>query len=221
MVHKDFEKQAFVSLVDPSKVVVQYLGDENVAEEFPHGNYKKNMKPFFRTRPSLFNKLICEAASNTETVQIFKQHTRHNSNEHTTTTTNNNDDDEGNNSNQINETFDDSQNKQKKKSLNNSNLANTLNETKVNADISSRPRNIEQIRNIKRRLARRLVASTDEISELYHFASETPNYIVRFTLIPNVVVVAFSNESMHEFNLLLDYPDLLSQQAAIITFDSS
>ncbi|CAF4003871.1 unnamed protein product [Rotaria magnacalcarata] len=182
---------------------------------------KKNMKPFFRTRPSLFNKLICEAASNTETVQIFKQHTRHNSNEHTTTTNNNNDDDEGNNSNQINETFDDSQNKQKKKSLNNSNLANTLNETKVNADISSRPRNIEQIRNIKRRLARRLVASTDEISELYHFASETPNYIVRFTLIPNVVVVAFSNESMHEFNLLLDYPDLLSQQAAIITFDSS
>ncbi|CAF3846303.1 unnamed protein product [Rotaria magnacalcarata] len=128
---------------------------------------------------------------------------------------------ERNNSNQINETFDDSQNKQKKKSLNNSNLANTLNETKVNADISSRPRNIEQIRNIKRRLARRLVASTDEISELYHFASETPNYIVRFTLIPNVVVVAFSNESMHEFNLLLDYPDLLSQQAAIITFDSS
>ena len=50
---KDFEKQAFVSLVDPSKVVVQYLGDENVAEEFPHGNSKKNTKPFFRTRPSL------------------------------------------------------------------------------------------------------------------------------------------------------------------------
>ncbi|CAF1428339.1 unnamed protein product [Rotaria magnacalcarata] len=37
--HENFEKQAFVSLVDPSKVVVQYLGDENVAEEFPHGNY--------------------------------------------------------------------------------------------------------------------------------------------------------------------------------------
>ncbi|CAF3433171.1 unnamed protein product [Rotaria socialis] len=196
---KDFEKQTFVSLVDPSKVVVQYLGNENVAEEFPHGNCKKNTKPFFHTRPSLLNKLICEVASNAETVQIFKQYTRHNSTEHTTTNNNNNDDDndddddddeddEGNNSNQINETFDDSQNKQKKTSLKNSNLSNTLSETKVNADILSRSRNIEQIRNIKRRLARRLVASTDEISELYRFAN---------------------------------HPDLLSQQDALITFDAS
>ncbi len=76
---------------------------------------------------------------------------------------------------------------------------------------------------MKRRLARRLVASADEISELYRFARETPNYIVRFTLIPNIVAVAFSNESMHEFNLLLDHPDLLSeqQQHVLITFDSS
>ena len=79
---KDFEKQAFVSLVDPSKVVVQYLGDENVAEEFPHGNSKKNTKPFFRTRPSLLNKLISEAATNAETAQIFKQYTTNNSTEH-------------------------------------------------------------------------------------------------------------------------------------------
>ncbi|CAF4476401.1 unnamed protein product, partial [Rotaria magnacalcarata] len=51
---KDFEKQAFVSLVDPSKVVVQYLGDENVAEEFPHGNYKKKYEIIFSYTPITF-----------------------------------------------------------------------------------------------------------------------------------------------------------------------
>ncbi|CAF1336470.1 unnamed protein product [Rotaria sp. Silwood1] len=214
--NKDFEKQAFVSLVDPSKVVVQYLGDENIAEEFPHGNSKKNTKPFFRTRPSLLNKLISEAATNTETTKIFTQYTRKNSYEQ------DNNDDTENHSTEIHETFDDDDDDdEKKKLLKTIKSSNIQNETEIGPEILSRPRNIEQIRNIKRRLARRLVASADEISDLYHFACETPNYIVRFTLIPNVVAVAFSNQSMHEFNLLLDHSDLLSQQHVLITFDSS
>ncbi|CAF0876445.1 unnamed protein product [Rotaria sordida] len=213
--NKDFEKQAFVSLIDPSKVVVQYLGDENIAEEFPHGNSKKNTKPFFRTRPSLLNKLVSDAATNVETIQIFKQYTTKNSHEQN----NDDDDDDENNSTEIDdEIFDDNQ---KKKSLKSINSFNIKNETKIGPEILSRPRNIEQIRNIKRRLARRLVASADEISNLYHFACEIPNYIVRFTLIPNIVAIAFSNESIHEFNLLLDHSDLLSQQYVPITFDSS
>ncbi|CAF2759236.1 unnamed protein product [Rotaria sp. Silwood2] len=220
--NKDFEKQAFVSLVDPSKVVIQYLGDENVAEEFPHGNSKKNTKPFFRTRPSLLNQLISEAATNNQAVKIFKQYTRKNSHEQDNNNNNNDDDDnEGNNSTEIDETFDDSQNNQKKKSLKILNSSSIKNENEIGSEILFRPRNIEQIRNIKRRLARHLVASADEISDLYHFACQTPNYIVRFTLIPNVVAVAFSNQSMHEFNLLLDHSDLLSQQHVLITFDSS
>ncbi|CAF0847553.1 unnamed protein product [Rotaria sordida] len=213
---KDFEKQAFVSLVDPSKVVVQYLGDENVAEEFPHGNSKKNTKPFFRTRPSLLNKLISEAASNAETAQIFKQYTTNNSHDDD----DHDDDDDGeestvNNSMEAEETVDD--NDDKKPSI----IKTEPKKPKIGPEILSQPRNIEQIRNVKRRLARRLVASADEISELYRFARETPNYIVRFTLIPNIVAIAFSNESMHEFNLLLDHPDLLSQQRVLITFDSA
>ena len=208
---KDFEKQAFVSLVDPSKVVVQYLGDENVAEEFPHGNSKKNTKPFFRTRPSLLNKLISEAATNTETAQIFKQYSAGNPDDDDV----DDDDDEGNNSVEREETLDESASHEKKKSI----CVKT--ESKIGPEIVSQPRNIEQIRNVKRRLARRLVASADEISELYRFARETPNYIVRFTLIPNIIAVAFSQEAMHEFNLLLDHPELLSQQHVLMTFDSS
>jgi hypothetical protein len=153
------------------------------------------------------NKLISEAATNAETAQIFKQYSTRDSHEH-------DDDDEGNNSSETEETLDDSQTNDKKK------LLNIKTEPKIGPEILSQPRNIEQIRNVKRRLARRLVASADEISELYRFARETPNYIVRFTLIPNIIAVAFSNESMHEFNLLLDHPDLLSQHV-LITFDSS
>jgi hypothetical protein len=218
---KDFEKQAFVSLVDPSKVVVQYLGDENVAEEFPHGNSKKNTKPFFRTRPSLLNKLISEAATNAETAQIFKQYTANNSHEHDEDDDDVDDDDEEeeestvNNSLEAEETVDEHD---QKKSLH---IKNEPKKPKIGPEVLSQPRNIEQIRNVKRRLARRLVASADEISELYRFARETPNYIVRFTLIPNIVAIAFSNESMHEFNLLLDHPDHLSQQHVLITFDSA
>lgn len=219
---KDFEKQAFVSLVDPSKVVVQYLGDENVAEEFPHGNSKKNTKPFFRTRPSLLNKLISEAATNAETAQIFKQYTANNSHEDEDDDDDDVDDEDDeeqspvNHSLETDETVD--ENDQEKKA---SNVKLEPKKPKVGPEVLSQPRNIEQIRNVKRRLARRLVASADEISELYRFARETPNYIVRFTLIPNIVAVAFSSESMHEFNLLLDHPDLLSQQNVLITFDSA
>jgi hypothetical protein len=213
---KDFEKQAFVSLVDPSKVVVQYLGDENVAEEFPHGNSKKNTKPFFRTRPSLLNKLITEAATNAETAQIFKQYTANHSHEHDDDDDEDDDEEEStaNNSLEAEETVDD--NDHKKSSI----IKTEPRKPKIGPEVLSQPRNIEQIRNVKRRLARRLVASADEISELYRFARETPNYIVRFTLIPNIVAIAFSNESMHEFNLLLDHSDLLSQHV-LITFDSS
>ena len=209
---KDFEKQAFVSLVDPSKVVVQYLGDENVAEEFPHGNSKKNTKPFFRTRPSLLNKLISEAATNTETAQIYKQYTAGDSHD----LDNDNDDDDDNPSDDIDESLD--EHTEKKKLLKSTKIKS---ESKIGPEVLSQPRNIEQIRNVKRRLARRLVASADEISELYRFARETPDYIVRFTLIPNIIAVAFSAESMHEFNLLLDHPELLAQQHVLITFDSS
>ena len=218
---KDFEKQAFVSLVDPSKVVVQYLGDENVAEEFPHGNSKKNTKPFFRTRPSLLNKLISEAATNAETAQIFKQYTANNSTEHEDDDDDEDNDDEEesnvNHSIETEETVDEHEHMDPKKSI----IKSEPKRPKVGPEVLSQPRNIEQIRNVKRRLARRLVASADEISELYRFARETPNYIVRFTLIPNIVAIAFSHESMHEFNLLLDQADLLSQQQVIITFDSA
>ena len=218
---KDFEKQAFVSLVDPSKVVVQYLGDENVAEEFPHGNSKKNTKPFFRTRPSLLNKLISEAATNAETAQIFKQYTANNSHEQDEDDDDDDDDEEEANVNHsidTEETVDDNDTNDHKKS---SAIKLEPKKPKIGPEVLSQPRNIEQIRNVKRRLARRLVASADEISELYRFARETPNYIVRFTLIPNIVAVAFSSESMHEFNLLLDQTDLLSQQQVLITFDSA
>ena len=220
---KDFEKQAFVSLVDPSKVVVQYLGDENVAEEFPHGNSKKNTKPFFRTRPSLLNKLISEAATNAETAQIFKQYTANNSNEHDDDDNGDEDDDDDNgdenestvnNSMETDETIDENNKKR------NPTTKNEPKKPKIGPEILSQPRNIEQIRNVKRRLARRLVASADEISELYRFARETPNYIVRFTLIPNIVAIAFSHESMNEFNLLLDHADL-AQHKVLITFDSA
>lgn len=218
---KDFEKQAFVSLVDPSKVVVQYLGDENVAEEFPHGNSKKNTKPFFRTRPSLLNKLISEAATNAETAQIFKQYTANNSTEHEDDDDDEDNDDEEesnvNHSIETEETVDEHDHIDSKKSM----IKSEPKKPKVGPEVLSQPRNIEQIRNVKRRLARRLVASADEISELYRFARETPNYIVRFTLIPNIVAIAFSHESMHEFNLLLDNADLLSQQQVLITFDSA
>ena len=219
---KDFEKQAFVSLVDPSKVVIQYLGDENVAEEFPHGNSKKNTKPFFRTRPSLLNKLISEAATNAETAQIFKQYTANNSHEHDGVDDDGveDDDDDGeestvNNSLEAEETVDESEEKKS------SNIKSEPKKPKVGPEVLSQPRNIEQIRNVKRRLARRLVASADEISELYRFARETPSYIVRFTLIPNIVAIAFSHEAMHEFNLLLDHPEHLSQQHVLLTFDSA
>ena len=148
------------------------------------------------------NKLISEAATNAETAQIFKQYTANNSHEHDEDDDDVDDDDDEeeeestvNNSLEAEETVDEHD---QKKSLH---IKNEPKKPKIGPEVLSQPRNIEQIRNVKRRLARRLVASADEISELYRFARETPNYIVRFTLIPNIVAIAFSNESMHEFNL--------------------
>ncbi|CAF0970355.1 unnamed protein product [Didymodactylos carnosus] len=212
--------EVYVLKLDPG-----HESDENIAEEFPHGNSKKNTKPFFRTRPSLLNKLINEAA-NGETAAIYRQLTGQtkendeNDNEDNSppaSPNNGNDRDSPPPAATITEV---STSVSSPKTTTITKKAEQQ-KSAVGPEILSMPRNIEQIRNVKRRLARRLVASADEISELYRFARETPNFIARFTLIPHVIAVAFCQESVNEFNQLLDIEPQTSKSRVLITFDSS
>ncbi|CAF1106253.1 unnamed protein product, partial [Didymodactylos carnosus] len=198
--------------------------DENIAEEFPHGNSKKNTKPFFRTRPSLLNKLINEAA-NGETVAIYRQLTGQTKENEDNDNEDNSPPPSPNNGNDHDIPPPATTTTEISTSVSSPKTTNTKKSEQqkptVGPEILSMPRNIEQIRNVKRRLARRLVASADEISELYRFARETPNFITRFTLIPHAIAVAFCQESVNEFNELLDIEPQTSKSRVLITFDSS
>jgi hypothetical protein len=54
-----FKKQAYIRLSAEQKaVVIHYLGDEGLAEDYPHGNTKSSSnKPYHRSCPSLLTKL--------------------------------------------------------------------------------------------------------------------------------------------------------------------
>ena len=56
----DFEKVVYTHSGFPNKVLIEYLGDETVAEDLPHGNAKraaKKSQPYFRSKPSLLKKI--------------------------------------------------------------------------------------------------------------------------------------------------------------------
>ena len=49
---KNFQRHGYQLLNSSSPTLIHYLGDENVAVSFPHGNDKHSAKPFTRTCPS-------------------------------------------------------------------------------------------------------------------------------------------------------------------------
>jgi hypothetical protein len=51
---KDFQRLAFQLLTDSSVMLIQYIGDSSVAEDFPHGN-SHTTKPYIRVCPSVIN----------------------------------------------------------------------------------------------------------------------------------------------------------------------
>lgn len=71
-VSANFTHHAYELLHEQNGVVlVHYLGNENVAEQFPHGNSKHHDRSFVRTCPSVLKKLENRCISNT-TAQVYK-----------------------------------------------------------------------------------------------------------------------------------------------------
>ena len=56
-----FRRQVFLPLHDDHQILIHYLGDETVAEDFPHGNSKSQNRNFTRTCPSVLKKLATVA----------------------------------------------------------------------------------------------------------------------------------------------------------------
>ena len=56
-----FKKLAYFSLDDSKShlVLIHYVGDENIAVQYPHGNSKTTTHSFYRTPPSVLHKLSC------------------------------------------------------------------------------------------------------------------------------------------------------------------
>jgi hypothetical protein len=53
---KDFQRLAFQLLTDSSVMLIQYIGDSSVAEDFPHGN-SHTTKPYIRVCPSVIKEI--------------------------------------------------------------------------------------------------------------------------------------------------------------------
>ena len=56
-VRAEFRRICYQYLTEPSKVVIQYIGDNTVAEAFPHGNSNDTGKMYIRSCPSLLASL--------------------------------------------------------------------------------------------------------------------------------------------------------------------
>ena len=68
----DFKRHAYILNNVENLVLVHYMGNHNVAEDFPHGNSKQDMHPFYRTVPS-YLKSLEENVTNERANVVYKK----------------------------------------------------------------------------------------------------------------------------------------------------
>jgi len=73
-VRPEFWRISYQYLSEPSKVVIQYVGDSAVAEAFPHGNSNDASKAYVRSCPSLLASLKLGVQSDWLCWLLFKLH---------------------------------------------------------------------------------------------------------------------------------------------------
>ena len=73
-VRSEFWRISYQYLSEPSKVVIQYVGDSAVAEAFPHGNSNDASKAYVRSCPSLLASLKLGVQSDWLCWLLFKLH---------------------------------------------------------------------------------------------------------------------------------------------------
>jgi len=63
MLTKKFSRIAHIRSDTPNAVVVEYIGDEKHAVDFPHGNAKTSARPYVRTQPSVIMNIQAASGS--------------------------------------------------------------------------------------------------------------------------------------------------------------
>ena len=79
-----FQRHAYILISDyrsPKPVLVHYIGNESIMVDFPHGNSKKTIKPFYAVAPSVRKEIARKSmASPTDIIESMKHKDEESSN---------------------------------------------------------------------------------------------------------------------------------------------